>query len=196
MTPSDATDTFAATAWSCILSAQGRDARSAQRPRCLEYLAAIYWPPVNVFVRRLCRSDDVALELTQEYFRAFVKKNVLDQLRLEKGRFRAFLLVSVKHFLANQADYRKAARRAPKGRMLSLNMDVDSARALAGSIAAPGLPTVHIGKKTRELPHLGMKYALNCGAWPDSSFPSATRTSRTLSSGPTCDRQALHEHFQ
>lgn len=127
---------FATTAWTQIIAAQGCGADAGRRAACLEHLAAVYWTPVFAFVRCRSPNDDAALELTQDYFATFLEKNFLDQAHREKGRFRAFLLTSVKHFLLNRADHAKAARRAPEGRMLSLNIDPDSARAITLQLAA------------------------------------------------------------
>ena len=131
---------FATTAWSRILLAQGRAPDCAERRQCLEHLAVAYWTPVYAFICRRGATTENALDLTQAYFTLFLEKNVVDQARPDKGRFRAFLLTSVRNFLANEADYRKAAKRAPKEALRSLNITEESSRAVMLSVAAASDP--------------------------------------------------------
>jgi RNA polymerase sigma-70 factor (ECF subfamily) len=49
--------------------------------------------------------------LTQEFFARLLEKNYLNQADREKGRFRSFLLASVKHFLANEWDRANTLKR-------------------------------------------------------------------------------------
>ena len=114
---------FATTLWSQILQAQGNCRPESRRIESLEYLCNTYWTPVYAFIRRRCTSDEKALDLTQDYFAVFLEKNFLDQVRPEKGRFRTFLLTSVKHFLSNNKDYHNASRRKPKGIIFSLTVE-------------------------------------------------------------------------
>jgi len=128
-------DDFLSTAWTQILEAQGRGSNSTRRRNCLEMLAENYWAPVFAYVRRHVRNEDDAHDLTQAYFENFLDKNFLDQARPERGRFRAFVLTSLKNFLCNQADRRNAARRVPSGGLRSLDAG-DSSPALAPAAAS------------------------------------------------------------
>jgi len=77
----------------------------------LESLCETYWSPVHAFVRRSGRSEDEASDLTQAFFARVIEKGDLGNARDTLGRFRTFLLTAVRHFLANQADFDRAAKR-------------------------------------------------------------------------------------
>jgi RNA polymerase sigma factor (sigma-70 family) len=101
---------FAPTHWSVVLAAAGR-ADSTHARDALEKLCRNYWLPIYVFVRRQGRSLHDAQDLTQEFFARLLEKNYLAGAQREKGRFRSFLLASVKHFLANEWDKATAQKR-------------------------------------------------------------------------------------
>jgi len=75
-----------------------------QSDRALEELCRAYWYPLYAYVRRHGHSKEDAEDLTQGFFAAFLKRNYLEDVRSEKGRFRAFLLAALKHYLANEHD--------------------------------------------------------------------------------------------
>ncbi len=115
---SDAAD-FAATRWTLVLSA----ARGAQTPRAaaaMAELCRIYWYPLYAFIRR--RGHDVhdAEDLTQEFFARLLDKHFLAAADREKGRFRTFLLMTVKRFLANEHDRTQARKRGGGQRIVPL----------------------------------------------------------------------------
>lgn len=112
-------DRFTTTRWSVVLAARDRD--DAAGRAALDALCAAYWQPRYVFVRRSGHSADAAADLVQAYFARFLEKRYLDDVRPERGRFRSFLLVSMRHFLANEWDRRKAAKRA--GDLAALSLD-------------------------------------------------------------------------
>ena len=77
-------------------------APSPQAEEALEKLCRTYWYPLYSFVRRQGHSPHDAQDLTQEFFARLLEKNYLEAVEREKGKFRSFLLASVKHFLANE----------------------------------------------------------------------------------------------
>src|SRR5262249_20798382 len=87
----------------------------------LEELCRTYWYPLYVYVRRQTATREDAEDLTQAFFARFLEKNYLENLSSEKGRFRAFLLASLKHFLANEWD--KAGRLKRGGGQTVLSLD-------------------------------------------------------------------------
>ena len=101
---------FATTHWSVVLAAGG-DSSSAVRD-ALEKLCRAYWYPLYAFVRRQGIEVADAQDLTQEFFARLLSRNDLARVRREKGRFRSFLLASLKHFLTNEW---KRARRLKRG---------------------------------------------------------------------------------
>lgn len=112
-------DVFVTTRWTVVLSA-GRKS-SPQSDRALSELCQIYWYPLYAYVRRQGRTKEDAEDLVQEFFARFLEKNYLEGLNAERGKFRAFLLVSLKHFLANEWD--KTQRQKRGGGALHLSLD-------------------------------------------------------------------------
>lgn len=104
------TANFTPTHWSVVLAAAGRSDSTHARD-ALEKLCRNYWLPIYVFVRRQGHNSHDAQDLTQEFFARLLEKNYLAGVHREKGRFRSFLLASVKHFLANEWDKAKAQKR-------------------------------------------------------------------------------------
>ena len=80
----------------------------------------------NFFLRLTGISED-AEDLTQGFFARFLKRNYLEGLSSEKGRFRAFLLAALKHFLANEHD--RAGRQKRGGGTMPLSFDWQDADA-------------------------------------------------------------------
>lgn len=114
-------------------AARGRDTR--QRNVALEQLCRTYWQPLYAYVRRRGNDPADAQDLTQEFFARLLAGESLDKIAPEKGRFRAFLLAAVKHFLANAHDRRMAARRG--GGAAHLSLDTEEAE-MRYQHAAPG----------------------------------------------------------
>jgi RNA polymerase sigma factor (sigma-70 family) len=112
-------DIFATTHWTVVLAA-GRQ-RSPQAAHALEELCRTYWFPLYAYVRRHGRSKEDAEDLTQAFFARLLEKNPLAGLDNEKGKFRAFLLASLKHFLANEYDKAQTQKRGGGGVPLSLD---------------------------------------------------------------------------
>ncbi|HUR45706.1 MAG TPA: sigma factor, partial [Candidatus Saccharimonadales bacterium] len=121
--PVPAGEHFVTTRWTVVLSA-GR-ASSPQSERALGQLCQSYWFPLYAFVRRQGHSKEDAEDLVQAFFARFLEKNHLEGLRAERGKFRAFLLASMKHFLANEWD--KSQRQKRGGGLEHLSLDWQSA---------------------------------------------------------------------
>ncbi len=104
--------------------AAGRRA-TPQSDRALEELCRTYWFPLYAYVRRRGHTKEDAEDLTQAFFARFLVKNYLEGLSAERGRFRAFLLASLKHFLANERD--KSQRQKRGGQAVHLSLDWQTA---------------------------------------------------------------------
>src|SRR5688500_16121758 len=91
---------FATTRWSMVVSAGRVGDPCAQQ--ALEQLCESYWVPLYSYVRSRGYSADDAQDLTQEFFARFVQHNRVARADQQKGRFRSFLLTSLKHFLADE----------------------------------------------------------------------------------------------
>lgn len=107
--PSDAAG-FAATRWTLVLAA-ARGSVSPCAAEAMAELCRIYWYPLYAYVRRRGSDAHEAEDLTQEFFLRLLAKNYLAAVDREKGKFRAFLLASLKHFLANEWGRSQAQKR-------------------------------------------------------------------------------------
>jgi DNA-directed RNA polymerase specialized sigma24 family protein len=116
-------DVFATTHWTVVLTAGQR--HTPQSDAALEQLCKTYWFPLYAYVRRRGYAKADAEDLTQAFFAQFLAKNYLADLSAERGRFRAFLLASLKHFLANEWD--KSQRQKRGGGALHLSLDWQTA---------------------------------------------------------------------
>ena len=114
---------FRTTRWTMVIHA--RQQHSADASAALEQLCQIYWYPLYAFVRRQGHGPHDAQDLTQEFFARLLAKHQLDTVDRAKGRFRSFLLASMKHFLANEWDRRNAQKRG--GRQTHVPIDAQSA---------------------------------------------------------------------
>jgi RNA polymerase sigma-70 factor (ECF subfamily) len=112
-------DVFATTHWTVVLTAGQRAAPEATA--ALEELCRTYWYPLYVYVRKQTANPEDAQDLTQAFFERFLEKNYLANISSDKGRFRAFLLASLKHFLANEWD--KSRRQKRGGGAANLPLD-------------------------------------------------------------------------
>ena len=110
---------FATTQWSLVLSAG--DKSSPRWRDSLAELCRIYWYPLYAFIRRRGNPAAEAEDLTQEFFMRLVEKEFLQATGPEKGRFRTFLLLCMKRFLANEHDYRTAAKRGGGEPLISID---------------------------------------------------------------------------
>ena len=116
-------DIFATTHWTVVLTA-GRQ-RTPQSDQALEELCRTYWFPLYAYVRRRGYTREDAEDLTQAFFERFLEKNYLEQLDAERGRFRAFLLACLKHFLTNE--WHKSQRQKRGGNITHLSLDWQTA---------------------------------------------------------------------
>jgi RNA polymerase sigma-70 factor (ECF subfamily) len=110
---------FATTHWSVVLLA-GRE-HSPQSAAALEALCQAYWYPLYSFTRRQGNSPQEAADLTQDFFLHLLSTNALASVASEKGRFRSFLLASLKNLLANE--WRHARRQKRGGGVAPFSLD-------------------------------------------------------------------------
>jgi len=110
---------FVTTRWSVVLSAKEADPeRSSQ---ALETLCRAYWYPLYAFARRSGHAPADAEDLTQGFFARLLQKDYLKSVAREKGRFRSFLLASLKRFMANEWDRQHAQKRGGFAEIVSID---------------------------------------------------------------------------
>jgi RNA polymerase sigma-70 factor (ECF subfamily) len=106
-----------------VLAAGGQT--SPQSAEALETLCETYWYPLYAYLRHSGCSADEARDLTQEFFAHLLEKKSLAVADRERGRFRSFLLSSLKHFRANERDRARAQKRG--GGRTTLSIDLQDA---------------------------------------------------------------------
>ncbi len=112
---------FATTSWTKVLAA--RDAPSTEARQALEGLCRVYWYPLYALVRRRGNDPEESRDLTQAYFAELLEKGYLEDYDPERGRFRVFLMASVKHFLSKELEKALAWKRGGRADVVSLDAD-------------------------------------------------------------------------
>lgn len=102
-------DIFVTTKWTVVRAAGRR--HTAEADAALAELCQTYWYPLYTYVRRHVGARADAGDLTQAFFARLIAKDFLAGLDRDRGRFRAFLLAALKHFLANDRDWAQALKR-------------------------------------------------------------------------------------
>lgn len=116
---------FATTHWSVVAQAALTDVPEAAN--ALAKLCEIYWPPIYSFIRRRGYSPTDAQDLTQSFFAFFLRTKAYVRTDKLQGKFRSFLLASVKNFLADSWDHGQAIRRGRDYQFVSLDQEVAEA---------------------------------------------------------------------
>lgn len=119
----DASNRFMTTRWTLVIAAGQREL--PQSDEALAALCRAYWYPLYGFVRRQGHGPEEAQDLTQEFFTKLLEKNYVGDADRKRGKFRSFLLASLKHFLSNQRDRARAKKRG--GGLAVFSLDFQSA---------------------------------------------------------------------
>ena len=125
--PETARQAFASTQWSLVLTARDGEPRQAQD--ALASLCTAYWRPLYAYVRRSGYSPEDAQDLTQSFFAHLLEKHALEHVDPSFGRFRSFLLASLKNFLTNQWRRDHAMKRGGATFIVSLDDMAQAERA-------------------------------------------------------------------
>jgi RNA polymerase sigma-70 factor (ECF subfamily) len=110
---------FTTTHWSVVLAAGPEP--SSRAALAMERLCRTYWYPLYAYVRSKGHSPEEAEDLTQEFFARLLQKNPLAQLDRSKGRFRAWLLAVMNHFLAHEWEKARAQKRGGGAAVIPLD---------------------------------------------------------------------------
>ena len=117
---------FATTRWSLVLKAGGSSSPGARD--ALAKLCETYWYPLYTYLRSRGHSADQAQDLTQAFFARLLEKNSISQADPARGRFRSFLLASLKNFTANERERERTQKRGGGVPLLSLEFDTAEGR--------------------------------------------------------------------
>jgi len=104
-------DVFPSTHWSVVLAAGRSQAEPEMARVALAELCQVYWMPLYGFVRSRGYTVHDAQDLTQGFFAYVLEHKVYARVDRRKGRFRSFLLASLKNFLADAADKERTLKR-------------------------------------------------------------------------------------
>ena len=99
---------FALTRWTLVQRARGE---SPEARAALSDLCALYYAPVEAFIRCQGLDPEEARDLTQEFFARLLGGSGVTGADAGRGRFRSYLLGAVKHFLQVERVRRMAAKR-------------------------------------------------------------------------------------
>lgn len=131
---------FATTHWSVVARCALTDA--PQATDALARLCEMYWPPIYSFIRRRGYPPPDAQDLTQSFFAFFLRTKAYARTDRLHGKFRSFLLASVKNFLADNWDHNQAIRRG--GGYQFVTFDPEKAEAFYDAPSEPDSTAEHL----------------------------------------------------
>ena len=121
---------FATTHWSviaaCTLDNGSADAALAQ-------LCHDYWPPLYSFVRRRGYNPADAQDLVQGFFAHLLESKAYTRTDHRRGKFRSFLLASLKHYMADVWDRERALKRGGNCEFVLLEEEVEAIESLSAN---------------------------------------------------------------
>jgi RNA polymerase sigma factor (sigma-70 family) len=118
---------FRTTDWSAIADCALRDDEGTA---ALEHLCRDYWPPLYSFARRRGYSPSDAQDMVQGLFASFLENKGYAQADRTKGKFRSFLLASLKHYMANVWDREHALKRGGDRVFVLLDSELEAVEVL------------------------------------------------------------------
>lgn len=127
---------FRTTHWSLIADCTlgGRNGLEALAQLCRDY-----WPPLYSFVRRRGYSRSDAQDLVQGFFASFLQSQSYAETAPNKGKFRSYILMSLKHYLANEWDREHARKRGGDYEFVFLEGEIDAAETLYAAQPSGGV---------------------------------------------------------
>ena len=131
---------FASIHWSIVAQSAQTDVPEAAN--ALAQLCETYWAPIYSFIRRRGYAPSDAEDLTQSFFAYFLRTKAYSRTDRLHGKFRSFLLASVKNFLADNWDRQQAIRRGGGYRFVSL--DQGTAESFYDVASAPDSTAEHL----------------------------------------------------
>jgi len=110
---------FVATRWSLV--AQVAKGSEPQAARALQDLCAAYWYPLYAFLRRHGRTPQDAEDLVQGFFAEAIEGDRFARADPARGRFRTFLLASLRNHAAHEAERARAQKRGGGRSIVSID---------------------------------------------------------------------------
>lgn len=87
----------------------------------LDGVCAIYWRPINIFVRASGYDYDDAQDLTQRFILHLIERERFAHADPARGRFRSYLLGALKYFLAHVRQEARAQKRGGAAAVVPLD---------------------------------------------------------------------------
>lgn len=134
--PGEGRSAFPTTRWSLVV--QAGSVTQPQARAALESLCRLYWYPIYAFARRQGRSHHEAEDRTQDFLSVLIGDGLLSSPSPARGRFRAYLLTALRHFLIDDWRSEHAAKRGGAQRPVSLDMH-DGDERFSQQPADPGM---------------------------------------------------------
>jgi len=103
-----------------VLAAGRSQAEPELARAALAELCQTYWAPLYNFVRSRGYTVDDAQDLTQSFFAYLIERKIYARVDRQKGKFRSFLLASLKNFLADASDRERTLKRGGRQVLLPL----------------------------------------------------------------------------
>jgi RNA polymerase sigma-70 factor (ECF subfamily) len=122
---------FHTTCWSAILEAG--DPSSEDSEMALTRLCQAYWYPLYAYVRSRGFSAHDAQDITQEFFATFIQRNYFAKADQTRGKFRTFLLTSLKNYICDFLDKKNTLKRG--GDVVQVSWDNDAAETKFNALA-------------------------------------------------------------
>ncbi len=121
---------FGTTHWSVVGACRDdREMATGVSHAALSRLCRDYWPPLYSFVRRRGYAPADAQDLVQGFFACFLRSKAYMHAERAKGKFRSFLLASLKHYMANVWDREHALKRGGDYEFVLLDTEVEAVEA-------------------------------------------------------------------
>jgi len=112
---------FRTTRWSVVLLSAQSQAPGSKA--ALAELCRLYWFPLYAFVRRRGYSPVDTQDLVQGFFLHLLDHKALVEVDPRKGKFRSFLLASIKNYLSKEADRARCWKRGGNVEFVALDTE-------------------------------------------------------------------------
>lgn len=134
-TPEHSHARFATTSWTRVLRVAAGDTGAGTD---FATLCQSYWYPLYAFLRRSGASPQDAEDTVQAFFAWLIESDFVQRADPARGRFRNFLMVSLRQFQSREQQFQAAAKRQPAQPLLSIDsLESDSRYQLLGPAETP-----------------------------------------------------------
>ena len=196
-------DFFPATHWTVVVAAGRSQVEPEIAWAALAQLCQTYWAPLYSFVRTRGYSLHDAQDLTQSFFVYLIEHKIYTRADRQKGKFRSFLLASLKNFLADASARERTLKRGGAHDFVPLREEqIEAAESLfrthsdaagedhvfertwAEALVASGLERLSADYKTegKEKLFQELKIFLTGGAKPMPRYPELAERLGTIES--------------